>query len=97
MVFCLSLCRRHRKKAPEENGVRCIFSFNVFQMLLFCCVLWHLTVGSGSPDDLNPLLSCFFFVFFFFVEYWRMWPECVSAVRLRVVVECFVYDIMVVG
>ena len=54
----------------------------------FYCVLWHLSVASGSPDYLNPLLFCF-------VEFWKRWPECVSAVRLRVAVEHLHMGLMV--
>ena len=46
------------------------------------------SVASGSPDHLNPLLLCF-------VEFLKRWPECVSAVRLRVAVECFGYDVII--
>ena len=51
-------------------------------------VLWHVSVASVRSNDLNHL-SCV-------VEYWRRWPECVSAVTLRVVAECFVCNVMVV-
>ena len=65
--------------------------FSLKTSVKFYClvVLWHVSVASGSPDNLNPLLLCF-------VEFWKRWPECISAVRLRVAVECFVYDVMVV-
>ena len=72
----------------KTKRVRHLFSL-ILNVAVFFCVLWCLSAGSVRPNDLNHLLSCF-------VEYWRRWPEFVSAVMLRVVAECFVCNVMVV-
>ena len=89
MVFGLSLCRRYCQLTSQETTVSHMLSLETFVKCYCLVVLWCVSVASGSPDDLNPLLLCF-------IEFWKRWPECVSAVSLRVAVECFVYDIMIV-
>ena len=73
----------------KEKTVSHMFSLKTFVKCYCLVMLWHVSIASGSLDELNPLLLCF-------VEFWKRWPECVSAARLRVAVECFVCDIMVV-
>ena len=70
------------------KGVRHMFSLIWFKCYCFivCCDVF---LVHQWPNDQNHLLSCF-------VEYWRRWPECVSAVMLRFAAECFVCNIMVV-
>ena len=89
MVFGLSLSRRYHQPTSQETTVSHMLSLETFVKCYCLVALWCVSVASGSPDDLNPLLL-------HSVEFWKRWPECASAVRLRVAVECFVYDVMIV-
>ena len=89
MVFGFSLCRRYHQPTSQKTTVSHVLSLETSMKCYCLVVLWYVSVASGNPDDLNPLLL-------YFVEFWKRWPECVSAVRLRVAVECFVYDVMIV-
>ena len=59
MVFGLSLCRRYSKVTPKEETVSHMLSMKTSMKCYCLVVLWHESVSSGSPDNLNPLLLSF--------------------------------------
>ena len=44
---------------PQKETVSHMFSLKTSVECYCLIVLWHVSVASGSPDDLNPLLLCF--------------------------------------